>query len=71
MGNSNLERTSNPAGDNSDDRWYAGFDDEQFVRTAEDSWYVESREGVFGPFQSLKDAEGFYYKRFSVKAVAK
>ena len=45
--------------------WYKGFEDEQFVCFTGEGWYVESREGEFGPFQSLKDAEDFYYSRFN------
>ena len=44
--------------------WYKGFDDEQFICLMNEGWYVESREGEFGPFDDLKDAEDFYYKRF-------
>jgi hypothetical protein len=31
---------------------------------AEAGWYVESREGEFGPFPSRRAAEDFYYSRF-------
>ncbi len=44
--------------------WYKGFEDEQFICTTDEGWFVESREGEFGPFDSLKDAEDFYYSRF-------
>ncbi|MDJ0806087.1 MAG: hypothetical protein QNJ78_04565 [Gammaproteobacteria bacterium] len=50
--------------DDSGDRWYAACDDEQFVCAPDKGWYVESREGEFGPFPSLQDAEDFYYSRF-------
>lgn len=45
-------------------QWYEGFDDEQFIHSTNGGWFVESREGEFGPFQSQKDAEDFYYSRF-------
>jgi hypothetical protein len=48
----------------SSDQWYKGYADEQFICFTNDGWYVESREGEFGPFENLKDAEDFYYERF-------
>lgn len=59
-----FEKRAGPAGCDSRDHWYAGFDEEQFIHALDGGWYVESREGEFGPFQNRKDAEDFYYSRF-------
>ena len=64
MRSSMVEQKTSPAGGDSQDRWYAGFDDEQFILGADAHWYVESREGEFGPFPSRQAAEDFYYSRF-------
>ncbi len=58
------EKRSGPTDGDVRHHWYQGFDDEQFIHLAGSGWYVESREGEFGPFQSRKDAEDFYYSRF-------
>jgi len=58
------QKRAGPASGDSRPHWYAGFDDEQFIHSSDGSWYVASREGEFGPFQSRKDAEDFYYSRF-------
>ena len=58
------EKRAKIAGGDSQHRWYAGFDDEQFIHLTDGNWYIESREGEFGPFQSRQAAEDFYYSRF-------
>ena len=64
MRNHSIFRPVSRAGSDSSHQWYKGFDDEQFICFTNDGWYVESREGEFGPFESLKEAEDFYYERF-------
>ena len=64
MRNHSISKPVSRAGTDSSQPWYKGSVDEQFICSTNDGWYVESREGEFGPFESLKAAEDFYYKRF-------
>jgi hypothetical protein len=57
-------KNASPTSGDGKNHWYAGHGEEQFVYSKNDGWYVESREGEFGPFKSLQDVEEFYYKRF-------
>jgi len=65
MRNHSISRPVGRAGGDSSHQWYKGFDDEQFICFMNEGWYVESREGEFGPFDSLREAEDFYYVRFA------
>ena len=64
MQNHSMFKPVSRASGDSSHQWYKGFDDEQFICFMNEGWYVESREGEFGPFDSLREAENFYYERF-------
>ncbi len=64
MRNHSISKPVRRADNDFSDQWFKGYDDEQFISFTNEGWYVESREGEFGPFENLKEAEDFYYERF-------